>query len=89
MRGASRRGAGATVAILTLVQYSIKIQYFSSSIMLTSAKINPDDLHPSLWRASQLARNFARCVSTVHSSLDNQLPGGGWPMGSMTDLHVQ
>ena len=58
--------------------------------MLTSAaKINPEDLHPSLWRASQLARNHARCVSTGHQALDNQLPGGGWPTGSMTDLLTQ
>lgn len=58
--------------------------------MLSSAgKINPEDLHPSLWRASQLARNHSRCVATGHPSLDNQLPGGGWPTGSMTDLHVQ
>lgn len=58
--------------------------------MLTSAaKINPEDLHPSLWRASQLARSTSRCISTGHPSLDNQLPGGGWPAGSMTDLHTQ
>lgn len=57
--------------------------------MLTAARINPEDLHPSLWRASQLARNHSRCVSTGHPSLDNQLPGAGWPTGSMTDLHVQ
>jgi len=58
--------------------------------MLTSgAKINPEDLHPSLWRASQLARGHSRCVSTGHQALDNQLPGGGWPTGSMTDLLTQ
>ena len=70
--------------------YCINIQYFSESTMLTSAaKINPEDLHPSLWRASQLARSSSRCISTGHPSLDNQLPGGGWPTGSMTDLHTQ
>ena len=58
--------------------------------MLTSAaKINPEDLHPSLWRASQLARNHSRCVSTGYQALDNQLLGGGWPAGSMTDLLTQ
>lgn len=46
-------------------------------------------LHPSLWRASQLARNHARCVDTGHPVLSNQLPGGGWPVGTLVDLLVQ
>lgn len=54
-----------------------------------AARLNPEDLHPALWRASQLAHSHARCVSTGHPSLDNQLPGGGWPTGSMTDLLTQ
>jgi len=58
-------------------------------MITTAATFNPEDLHPSLWRASQLARNHTRCVSTGHPALDNQLPGGGWPTGSMTDLHTQ
>ncbi len=89
MLAASMCSAGTTVVILILVIYCINVQYFSESIMLTAAKINPEHLHPSLWRASQLARSFARCVSTGHPALDNQLPGGGWPTGSMTDLHTQ
>lgn len=84
------RGVGATVIILAWMIYCIKTQYFRDLAMLTStAKINPEDLHPSLWRASQLARNHSHCVSTGHPMLNNQLPGGGWPTGSMTDLHVQ
>jgi len=54
-----------------------------------AATINPEAVHPALWRASQLARNHTRCVDTGHSSLSNQLPGGGWPTGTMVDLHVQ
>jgi protein ImuA len=46
-------------------------------------------LHPSLWRASQLARSHTRCIDTGHPSLSNQLPGGGWPVGTMVDLLVQ
>lgn len=46
-------------------------------------------LHPSLWRASQLARNLARTVDTGHPALSNQLPGGGWPVGTLVDLLVQ
>ncbi len=46
-------------------------------------------LHPSLWRASQLARNHARTVDTGHPALSHQLPGGGWPVGALVDLLVQ
>ena len=55
----------------------------------SAATLNPEQVHPALWRASQLARNHTRCVETGHPTLDLQLPGGGWPMGSLTDLHVQ
>jgi protein ImuA len=48
-----------------------------------------ESLHPALWRASQLARGHTRCVDTGHLALSNQLPGGGWPMGTMVDLMVQ
>jgi protein ImuA len=43
-------------------------------------------LHPSLWRASQLARASTRCVDTGHAALSAQLPGGGWPTGDFVDV---
>jgi protein ImuA len=46
-------------------------------------------LHPSLWRASQLARSSTRCVDTGHAALSAQLPGGGWPTGALVDLLLQ
>ncbi len=46
-------------------------------------------LHPSLWRASQLARAHTRCRETGHPSLSGQLPGGGWPEGTLTELLLQ
>lgn len=49
----------------------------------------PESLHPSLWKASQLARSSTRCVDTGHPSLSNQLPGGGWPTSALIDLLVQ
>lgn len=48
-----------------------------------------ETLHPSLWRASQLARSRTRCVDTGHPALTHQLPGGGWPVGTLVDLLVQ
>ncbi len=49
----------------------------------------PESLHPSLWRASQLAHASTRCVATGHAVLSPQLPGGGWPTGTLIDLLVQ
>ena len=57
--------------------------------MTSSAALVPEELHPALWRASQLARSYARCIDTGHEALSMQLSGGGWPTGSMTDLLVQ
>ena len=51
--------------------------------------LSPEDLHPSLWRASQLAHSNARCVDTGHPTLSSQLPGGGWPTGTLIDLMPQ
>ncbi len=49
----------------------------------------PEQLHPSLWRASQLAHSTTRCIDTGHPVLSGQLPGGGWPTGTLTELLLQ
>jgi protein ImuA len=49
----------------------------------------PEELHPSLWRASQLAHSATRCIDTGHPALSNQLAGGGWPTGTLVDLLMQ
>lgn len=48
-----------------------------------------EDLHPSLWRASQLARSVDRCIDTGYPALSNQLVGGGWPTGALIELMAQ
>jgi protein ImuA len=50
---------------------------------------SPENLHPSLWLASQLAHSATRCVDTGHAALSGQLPGGGWPTGTLIDLLPQ
>ena len=50
---------------------------------------SPEDLHPALWRASQLAHSNTRCIETGHPTLSSQLPGGGWPTGTLIDLMPQ
>ncbi|TFW36178.1 translesion DNA synthesis-associated protein ImuA [Massilia horti] len=51
--------------------------------------VAPEDLHPSLWRASQLAQADTRCIDTGQPALSAQLPGGGWPTGCLVDLLLQ
>ena len=46
----------------------------------------PDQIHPSLWRANQLAGSTLPARPTGHAPLDAQLPGGGWPLGGLTEL---
>ncbi len=53
------------------------------------SSVAPEDLHPSLWRASQLAHATTRCIDTGFSALSGQLPGGGWPTGTLIDLLPQ
>jgi protein ImuA len=49
----------------------------------------PEAVHPSLWLASQLAQSHDRCVDTGHPALSAQLPGGGWPTGTLVELLLQ
>ncbi|KFI06962.1 hypothetical protein [Massilia sp. BSC265] len=49
----------------------------------------PEALHPSFWRASQLARSGTRCVDPRHAALSFQLPDGGWPVGTLVELLQQ
>ena len=55
----------------------------------TDSPSAPESLHPSLWRASQLARSSTHCIDTGHPALSAQLPGGGWPTGVLVDLLLQ
>ncbi|MEM5346068.1 translesion DNA synthesis-associated protein ImuA [Paraburkholderia azotifigens] len=51
--------------------------------------LSAESIHPSLWRASQLARGQGRVVETGYPVLSSELPGGGWPTGALVDLLVQ
>lgn len=46
----------------------------------------PEDLHPALWRAHQLARPGCTVLASGHAELDTLLPGGGWPARVLTEL---
>jgi len=53
--------------------------------------------YPELWRADQLAPDptdratqALRSIASGYASLDKQLPEGGWPRASLTEvLHTQ
>ncbi len=45
-----------------------------------------DALHPALWRAHQLGRQAVAALASGFAALDAQLPGGGWPAGTLTEL---
>ena len=48
-----------------------------------------EEIHPALWRASQLARTQGKVVETGYAALSAELPGGGWPLGTLVELLVQ
>ena len=39
-----------------------------------------------VWRADELGLADAQVIGTGHAALDAQLPGGGWPVGALTEL---
>lgn len=51
-----------------------------------SSPFDPCQLHPSLWRAGQLARAVGRVLPAGYAALAAELPGGGWPAGGVTEL---
>ena len=40
----------------------------------------------NVWRGDELGLADAQVIGTGHEALDAQLPGGGWPVGAMTEL---
>lgn len=42
--------------------------------------------HTAIWRGDDLARVAVPSVATGYEALDRELPGGGWPVGALTEL---
>lgn len=49
----------------------------------------PPHLARQVWRGGQLGRPAGRVVPTGQAALDAELPGGGWPLGGLTELLVE
>jgi hypothetical protein len=45
--------------------------------------------HPAVWRGGDCARVALPSVPTGFAELDSLLPGGGWPAGALTEIHVE
>ena len=42
--------------------------------------------HPALWRGSDLAKTRFAGIPSGNAALDAELPGGGWPVGLLTEI---
>jgi protein ImuA len=58
-------------------------------IIVSALPKHIEDIHPSLWRASQLARQHGKVVATGCANLDAELPGQGWPVAALIELLSQ
>ena len=45
--------------------------------------------NPAVWRGGDCARVTVPSVPTGFAELDVLLPGGGWPAGALTEIHVE
>ena len=45
--------------------------------------------HPGIWRGDRLAQTGVDALPTGFSELDEQLPGGGWPRGALTEILIE
>jgi protein ImuA len=59
---------------------------FVPSPVTASDALGIADALPGVWRANQLASYRAAAIATGHLLLDRELPGGGWPSGSLIEL---
>ena len=41
---------------------------------------------PGVWRGGELEHALQPVVATGHAALDRELPGGGWPTGTLTEV---
>jgi hypothetical protein len=41
---------------------------------------------PGVWRGGELERVVHATVATGHTRLDRELPGGGWPVGTLSEV---
>lgn len=61
----------------------------SAVLRVVPSLSSPDDV-AGVWRADQLHQEPQSVLTSGHAELDTELPGGGWPVGQLTEvLQVQ
>lgn len=45
--------------------------------------------HPGIWRGDRFAEAGMQALPTGFMELDEQLPGGGWPQGALTEILIE
>ncbi len=53
---------------------------------LPSPNVFPVSTHQGIWRGDMLDDAEAQVIATGQAALDAELPGGGWPIGALTEL---
>lgn len=53
---------------------------------LEAARRLPPHLAPSVWLGHSMGSGSPRVMSSGHATLDSELPGGGWPCQSLTEV---
>ncbi|HEX5312535.1 translesion DNA synthesis-associated protein ImuA [Aquabacterium sp.] len=56
------------------------------TVQKTSSVDLPEHLRPSVWTGAALCRTHSLTLSSGHPQLDPHLPGGGWPVQSLTEI---
>jgi hypothetical protein len=54
-----------------------------------SSSLNMVLQHPGIWRGDRLAQMGGDMLPTGFAELDEQLPGGGWPRGALTEILLE
>lgn len=57
----------------------------SAVLRAVSFASSPDDV-AGVWRADQLHQTAQAVLTSGHPELDAELPGGGWPLGQLTEV---
>ncbi len=85
-------GLPASSALLSEAPFSrttaedMLAQRVGQGTALPSVLAAPERIHPSLWRASQIARSPGLYAHTGYPEISAQLPGGGWPLGNLIEV---
>jgi protein ImuA len=70
--------------------YWLKKQYTAKTLAMPAlARTTPVDLHDihaDVWHAHALSQAALPVLATGELALDAQLPGGGWPIGALTEI---